>query len=74
MLEIGRLVVAPDQQGRGLGTRLLAAAEALASPGVTVYALFTGQHSTANVRLYERCGYVVVLRRAGLVHLSKQRA
>lgn len=73
VLEIGRLAVAPDQQGRGLGSRLLAAAEALAAPSVRVFALFTGRNSTANLRLYERCGYTVVRRDAGLVHLEKPR-
>lgn len=73
VLEIGRLAVAPDLQGRGLGTRLLAAAEALAGPGTTRFALFTGERSTANVRLYERLGYHVVRREGDLVHLEKDR-
>lgn len=73
VLAIGRLAVAPDRQGKGLGTRLLAAAEALAGPEVKQFALFTGERSLANVRLYERCGYVVVRREGGLVHLDKPR-
>jgi ribosomal protein S18 acetylase RimI-like enzyme len=52
---IGRLTVAPDQQGRGLGTRLLREAEA--ASGASVFELFTGHLSVANIRLYEREGY-----------------
>lgn len=75
-LHIGRLTVAPDVQGLGLGTALLAAAEADADPGVTSAALFTGHLSAANLRLYERCGYVEERReelKPGviLVHLRK---
>jgi len=52
---IGRLVVAPDHQGRGLGTTLLRAAEA--ASGADSFELFTGHLSAANIRLYEREGY-----------------
>ncbi|SFR85852.1 Acetyltransferase (GNAT) family protein [Agromyces sp. CF514] len=52
---IGRLVVAPDLQGRGIGTALLRSAE-LAS-GAERFELFTGHLSEANLRLYEREGY-----------------
>lgn len=76
VLHVGRLAVAPDQQGRGLGAALLLAAESLADDAVRTLALFTGAHSAANLRLYERCGYVEVRREAlesgpGLVHLEK---
>jgi GNAT superfamily N-acetyltransferase len=74
VLHVGRLVVAPDQQGHGIGTRLLLAAERVTRlPTAT---LFTGARSTANLRLYRRHGYVETAReqaRPGLqlVHLSK---
>jgi GNAT superfamily N-acetyltransferase len=75
VLHVGRLAIAPDRQGRGLGTALLAAAEAATSARRA--ALFTGERSEANLRLYERSGYVEVRReavRSGLVlvHLEKQ--
>ena len=75
--EIGRLCVAPDRQGNGLGSGLLAAAEARLPAGVSRVRLFTGEHSHANLRLYQRAGYRETGRtRAGhydLVHLAKAR-
>jgi GNAT superfamily N-acetyltransferase len=53
---VGRLVVSPQLQGRGLGTRLMRAIEA-EFPRVTCFELFTGSRSEANIRLYERLGY-----------------
>lgn len=53
---IGRLVVAPDLQGRGLGTSLLREAEE--ASGARRFELFTGHLSEANLRLYRREGYV----------------
>ena len=75
VLHVGRLAVAPDLQGRGIGTRLLLAAErSIALPRAT---LFTGARSDANLRLYRRHGYVETARervRPGLelVHLTKE--
>ncbi|RAX23592.1 MULTISPECIES: N-acetyltransferase [unclassified Actinomyces] len=73
-VELGRLIVAPDRQGQGLGTLLLRHAEAV-FPDAREIRLFTGEHSAANIRLYERLGY----REAGrttagsyqLVHFTK---
>jgi GNAT superfamily N-acetyltransferase len=42
VLHIGRLMVAPDLQGRGIGTRLLTAVEREAAGKVDRYMLFTG--------------------------------
>jgi ribosomal protein S18 acetylase RimI-like enzyme len=76
--EIGRLVVAPDRQGSGLGTALLLAVEACLDDDVTVIRLFTGENSHANLRLYQRLGYNETRRtpagRYNLVHLAKARA
>ena len=73
---VGRLVVAPDQQGRGTGAALLAAIEAEHPPATTSGALFTGHRSAGNLRLYARHGWVEQRREpAGpglvLVHLVK---
>lgn len=58
--EIGRLMVAPDLQGKGLGRMLLSHAEAAAAPGATSYRLFTGAQSEGNLRRYKRAGYRVI--------------
>ena len=55
--DIGRLMVAPDLQGHGLGRVLLAAIEAAAPDEVTDYVLFTGARSARNIALYKRAGY-----------------
>lgn len=55
MLLIGRIAIAPDIQGEGIGTALLGAAEAASTASVSE--LFTGSLSEANIRLYESCGY-----------------
>ncbi|MEU8107841.1 GNAT family N-acetyltransferase [Nonomuraea muscovyensis] len=53
---VGRLVVAPDRQGRGLGSALLAALHEQV-PQATAFDLFTGHLSEGNLRLYRRLGY-----------------
>ena len=75
VLHVGRLAVVPDLQGRGIGTRLLLAAERMTR--LARATLFTGARSTANLRLYRRHGYVDAHRetvRPGLevVHLEKE--
>ncbi|MEU4608007.1 tRNA (guanosine(37)-N1)-methyltransferase TrmD [Kribbella sp. NPDC023972] len=75
---IGRLIVAPDWQGRGLGSRLLRVAEQLAPAGVTSYELFTGAESDRNLGLYQKAGYREVRRerqtdKVELVVLTKRR-
>lgn len=57
--EIGRLMVAPDLAGHGIGRWLLATIEAMAPPGTTRITLFTGTGSLRNLRTYHRAGYVV---------------
>ncbi len=57
---IGRLVVVPDLQARGIGGRLLDAAEAAAPPNRTVLRLITGAGSKRNIGFYARRGYRVV--------------
>jgi GNAT superfamily N-acetyltransferase len=55
---VGRLVVAPDMRGRGIGRALLAAIEAEFLGRARSFVLFTGDRSVGNLRLYERAGYV----------------
>jgi tRNA (guanine37-N1)-methyltransferase len=55
--DIGRLMVAPDLAGRGLGRTLLERIEALAPDAATTYALFTGAGSARNQRMYKKAGY-----------------
>ena len=57
--QIGRLMVAPDLQGRGLGRALLEFAEAQAPAGATAYWLNTGARSDRNLRIYRKAGYRV---------------
>ena len=57
--EVGRLMVAPDLVGRGLGRGLLASAEELAPAGCSRFRLFTGARSERNLRMYARAGYLV---------------
>jgi ribosomal protein S18 acetylase RimI-like enzyme len=55
---IGRLIVQPEFQGRGIGSALLEAVEA-ACPDAARFELFTGSRSEASIRLYQRHGYTV---------------
>jgi GNAT superfamily N-acetyltransferase len=55
--DIGRLMVAPDLAGRGLGRWLLAFVEAQAPDDTEQLVLFTGAASARNLAMYERAGY-----------------
>ena len=72
----GRLVVAPDMQGMGIGRRLLLAVEQAAPADVRRFALFTGSRSASNLGLYRKVGYELVREERvadtlTLVHLEK---
>ena len=54
---VGRLMVAPDLQGRGLGRWLLERCEEWAPEAATSYGLVTGGTSAENQRMYRRAGY-----------------
>jgi ribosomal protein S18 acetylase RimI-like enzyme len=54
--EIGKLIVDPECQGRGIGTRLMREIE-VRFAGM-VFVLFTGHKSERNLRLYRKLGYV----------------
>lgn len=73
---VGRLVVAPDRQGRGLGSALMKAVEAEVAGRASALLLFTGHLSEGNLRLYRRLGYAEFRRERVsdhlvLVHLRK---
>jgi tRNA (guanine37-N1)-methyltransferase len=55
--DIGRIMVAPDLQGRGLGRALLELVEGLAPAEVETYVLFTGAGSVDNLRMYKKAGF-----------------
>ena len=72
---VGRLIVHPRLQRRGLGTRLMREIEA-SFPEAKRYELFTGHLSEGNLRLYRRLGYAEfreeeVSPRLRLVYLEK---
>lgn len=54
---IGRLAVAPDQQGQGIGTQLLFAVLAYLPENTREVWVFTGQNSKHNIALYNKAGY-----------------
>jgi tRNA (guanine37-N1)-methyltransferase len=54
---VGRLMVAPDLRGRGIGRHLLAFVESQAPPQARRCELFTGAGSADNLRMYRRAGY-----------------
>jgi GNAT superfamily N-acetyltransferase len=54
---IGRLAVAPDLHGHGLGRALLSAVEASCAGAVDTWELFTGSQTAANLHLYHSAGY-----------------
>lgn len=53
---IGRLIVHPDFQGKGIGTLLMGKIETVFSHAER-FELFTGTKSIDNIRLYKRLGY-----------------
>ena len=69
--EIGRLMVAPDQAGHGLGRWLLAYAESKAPQEINAFSLFTGARSERNIAIYQRAGYRLTDRGVDVAHLTK---
>ncbi len=54
---IGRLAVAPDLQGQGIGTQLLFAVLGYLPEHTKEVWVFTGQNSKHNISLYNKAGY-----------------
>jgi len=72
--DIGRLMVAPDLQGAGLGRMLLEQIEALAPDAATGFELFTGAGSGRNLTMYRKAGYRLRGEvEPGVVRLTKKR-
>jgi tRNA (guanine37-N1)-methyltransferase len=74
--QLGRLMVAPDLQGRGLGRALLAFGEAQAPPDTAAYWLNTCAGNERNLRIYRKAGYRVQPGEGafpGTVDLAKRR-
>lgn len=72
--DIGRLMVAPDLQGRGLGRALLTEIEGLAPAETTRFELFTGSGSDRNQKMYKKAGYRLRGElEPGVVRLTKPR-
>ncbi|MCL2195228.1 MAG: GNAT family N-acetyltransferase [Oscillospiraceae bacterium] len=59
---IGKLVVQPEHQGQGVGTKLLAAVEHESQ--AARFELFTGDKSLRNLALYTKLGYTETHRQA----------
>jgi ribosomal protein S18 acetylase RimI-like enzyme len=55
---IGRLIVDPEFQRQGIGSKLLQSVEAECGSS-SKFELFTGTKSEANIRLYQRHGYAI---------------
>ncbi len=73
---IGRLMVHPRLQGRGLGARLMYAIEEHFCNAIR-YELFTGSRSEGNLHLYRKLGYTLfreetISSQLRLVFLEKQ--
>lgn len=78
-MEVARFAVAPDVQGQGIGSALLAAVESAAPAQVRTFWLVTGATSEGNLRMYRRGGYAVVAETTdsvgvALVRLEKPRS
>ncbi|RRO15082.1 GNAT family N-acetyltransferase [Saccharopolyspora rhizosphaerae] len=79
--QVGRLMVAPDLAGQGIGSWLLDCVERVAPPDIGQFVLFTGAKSTRNIATYERAGYRLAElpdplppgHIAGAVHMTKPR-
>lgn len=56
IVEVGRLVVAPELQNRGIGRHLACELEAH-YPDATGFEIFTGHKSAGSIALYESLGY-----------------
>jgi GNAT superfamily N-acetyltransferase len=70
LCRVGTLAVAPDVQGEGIGTALMDAIEEEVRDRVDGLAVFTGDRSAVNLRLYRRHGYRETHRHQVAPHLT----
>ena len=56
---IGRLIVHPNHQNKGIGTKLMCEIENRFSPA-NRFELFTGHRSEQNIRFYKKRGYNII--------------
>ena len=64
-LLVDNVAIHPDYQGKGLGRKLMALAEAEAQRmGLTTVTLYTNERMTENIELYKRRGYTETERKA----------
>jgi ribosomal protein S18 acetylase RimI-like enzyme len=74
---IGKLIVHPNYQNKGIGTMLMNAIEGFFQQ--SRYELFTGSKSEKNISLYEKLGYKIFRQRwitpdLNMVYLVKEQA
>ncbi|MBQ4404342.1 MAG: GNAT family N-acetyltransferase [Selenomonadaceae bacterium] len=65
---IGKLIVKPAVQGRGIGTKLLAEVEKLCPS--KRYELFTRSNNLRNISIYERAGYKIFDEKPAMKNLT----
>ena len=71
--DIGRLMVAPDLHGRGVGRLLLGRIEEAAPEAATSYQLCTGVGSLRNQKMYKKAGYRLAGQpHPGVVRMTKR--
>lgn len=62
ILYLEKLIVDPDFQNRGIGTKIMTEIEKKYSSSVNRYALFTGHKSERNLHIYSKLGYKEISR------------
>lgn len=79
ILYLEKLIVDPDFQNRGIGTKIMTEIETKYSSSVNLYALFTGHKSEKNLHIYHKLGYKEVRQKTikddlKLIYLEKVNA